>query len=339
MFRRKTVFILGAGASAEFNLPIGSALAERIHKMMDVRFRHLTQFIGDGDEELFESLKRRLGYKSDQWLRAFWRIRDGILFSNSIDDFLDRHQQDAVMLLAGKAAIAKTIAEAEQKSVLMPGNHQSRFDPLRAKDTWLLRLVRMMGASVSSQEVFNNVSFISFNYDRCLEHFLWQAIPNLYAVPNNDVAEIMRPLKVFHPYGSIAPLPVTDQPDTVPFGGDLSDYVSIAKRIHTYTEQISDGDEMVEMHRAIAEAEQLVFLGFGFHSQNMALLTPDQLLGEKLVYATTFGLSGPNAEVVKNRIAELFLANIRSHIKADNLRLHDLTSAKLLDEYRIALTA
>ena len=38
MFESKTVFVLGAGASHEVGLPVGSGLAEIISKKLDIRF-------------------------------------------------------------------------------------------------------------------------------------------------------------------------------------------------------------------------------------------------------------------------------------------------------------
>jgi hypothetical protein len=38
MFTRRTLFVLGAGASFEADLPLGTGLAKAIRKKMDVRF-------------------------------------------------------------------------------------------------------------------------------------------------------------------------------------------------------------------------------------------------------------------------------------------------------------
>jgi hypothetical protein len=56
MFKRKTLFIVGAGASAEFGLPVGSGLAAKIAHMMDVRFEFGYRPIGEGDMDLYEQL-------------------------------------------------------------------------------------------------------------------------------------------------------------------------------------------------------------------------------------------------------------------------------------------
>jgi len=48
MFHRRTLFVLGAGASAEAEMPIGPKLAAAIGKKMDVRFEHFNKHVGDG---------------------------------------------------------------------------------------------------------------------------------------------------------------------------------------------------------------------------------------------------------------------------------------------------
>jgi hypothetical protein len=49
MFKRNTLFVVGAGASAELDLPLGGALAKRISQKLDIRFEHGNQQIGKGD--------------------------------------------------------------------------------------------------------------------------------------------------------------------------------------------------------------------------------------------------------------------------------------------------
>jgi hypothetical protein len=49
MFYRKTLFILGAGASTEIGLPLGGGLASVIASKMDVRFEMGHRPIGTGD--------------------------------------------------------------------------------------------------------------------------------------------------------------------------------------------------------------------------------------------------------------------------------------------------
>src|SRR5262249_23859855 len=92
MFKRRTLFILGAGSSAEVGLPLGKELASAIGKKMDIRFEHGFNPIGDGDLGLFSQVTGSRRHESTAYQIAAWRIRDGIAFAQSIDDFLDQHR-------------------------------------------------------------------------------------------------------------------------------------------------------------------------------------------------------------------------------------------------------
>jgi hypothetical protein len=104
MFRRKTLFVVGAGASAEFGLPLGTLLARQITNKMDIRFERGLQFVGSGDQRLYEQLVQSKRVNPDQWQPAAMRIRDGLPFAQSIDDFLDQRRSDSWVNLYGKSA-------------------------------------------------------------------------------------------------------------------------------------------------------------------------------------------------------------------------------------------
>src|SRR5260221_230572 len=89
MFHRKTLFILGAGASAEIGLPLGGGLASVIASKMDVRFEMGHRPIGTGDFDLYSRICAVHHQETSEYQEAAWLIRDGIHFARSIDDFLD----------------------------------------------------------------------------------------------------------------------------------------------------------------------------------------------------------------------------------------------------------
>ncbi len=58
MFKRKTLFVVGAGASAEYGLPPGKLLATKISTKMDIRFEFANRPIGNGDMDIYIQLTR-----------------------------------------------------------------------------------------------------------------------------------------------------------------------------------------------------------------------------------------------------------------------------------------
>lgn len=61
MIRRKTVFIVGAGASAEAKLPIGYELKTKIAHMLSFEFEYGMRIGDKGDGKLFDMLRVELG--------------------------------------------------------------------------------------------------------------------------------------------------------------------------------------------------------------------------------------------------------------------------------------
>jgi hypothetical protein len=58
MFAKPTVFIIGAGASAEYGLPLGSALKDRIASAVRYRYKD-SGVLQDGDETLLIAIRRQ----------------------------------------------------------------------------------------------------------------------------------------------------------------------------------------------------------------------------------------------------------------------------------------
>jgi hypothetical protein len=63
---------------------------------------------------------------------------------------------------------------------------------------------------------------------------------------------------------------------------------NLAKRISTYTEQVS-GQALDEVKASVAAAKQIYFVGMGYHEQNMRLLMPDGELAAGIIAGTAVG--------------------------------------------------
>ena len=143
-------------------------------------------------------------------------------------------------------------------------------------------------------DIFNNVSFIAFNYDRYIEHYLYQALQNYFGVPASDTAQLMEKLVILHPYGVVGALPWQNTQTNVSFGGGLrnrADIIDIANQIRTFTERLEDDSALLAIRRQVQEAEVIVFLGFGYHALNMQLLSPDTTSNVKLAFGTAYDIS------------------------------------------------
>src|SRR6266853_1701782 len=146
MLSSKTVFIVGAGASSEAGLPVGSELKGIIARKLDLRFEHFSSPIGSGDLTIFEALRRQYPNDINTYLGACWRVRDGIILAPSIDDFIDAHQEDETIAECGKLAIARSILEAERRSKLFYElrNIEDTVNFSSIKDTWYFGFFQLL---------------------------------------------------------------------------------------------------------------------------------------------------------------------------------------------------
>jgi hypothetical protein len=232
----------------------------------------------------------------------------------------------------GKAAIVKTILEAERSSKLYVNTHNGEtFDPIRFGDTWFMKFMHVLGRGIPTEEVrqiFDNVAFIVFNYDRCLEYFLTNALQMTYGIRADMAEGIVADLTIIHPYGSVG---------EAPFGFDRADYFRLGGGIKTYTEQIAAADVIAQLTAEVERADAIVFLGFAFHNQNLLMLKPSKPMNPKSVYGTAYKMSDADVEFVTEQIASFFTpidSRTRARIKLEN----KLTSAGLFDHYAKSLT-
>lgn len=316
MFNRRTLFVVGAGASAEVGLPVGTKLASTIATMLDIRFDEFGQRRVSGDADLFSQFLQFHPNELNDYQSACWLIRDGVRLSNSIDDFLDVYSQNQRVKEVGKTAVVKAILEAERDSKLFydKSNIYNKMDMSVIEDTWFIKFIRMLGRGVPLdrvESIFDKVAFIVFNYDRCIEHFLFLAIRQLYSLDERSAGLLMDKLSIIHPYGVVANIPHSNR-NGVDFGGGpdrlTAPYLELSKRIRTYTEQIKDPDEIKVIQEKVMAAEKVVFLGFAFHDQNLQLLKPERGAGKQF-FATAFGLSPYDVSVISEKLLELFKTN------------------------------
>ncbi|WP_300391685.1 hypothetical protein [Henriciella sp.] len=330
---RKTVFVIGAGASAEFGLPVGSGLQNRISKLVDIRFEDGLR-ICSGDHDIYQACKRQ-GGNPNEFLYAGWRIRDGVKLTDSIDNFLDKHHEDQKVRFIGKLGIARAISEAEGKSKLAGTRHKPDDTSYmnQVNGTWVHELFKHLQRAVRKEDVeqiFSNVSFVIFNYDRCVEKYLRTAVQLAYSIDESLAEQIVREANIFHPYGTIGNLPgrqLGNGPQ-VSFGenGRLE---SMASNLSTYTEEIENKDLLASIRSRVGEAEQLCFLGFSYQPQNMELLTPEVLPVSKRILGTAFGISEFNRAEIESDLR----ARFQTPIGDTRIRLHQGKCADLMRDF------
>src|SRR5208282_1326512 len=349
----KTVFIVGAGASNEVGIPFGRGFLEIVSEKLGFRFKGPSLDPDCGDSDILDVIQQHASDRPslNKYLEAAQRIREGILFSRSIDALIDVHRDDQRIQQLGKLAIAKTILEQEQRChmyVAPPGT--SFQDITRLDKSWFVNFARGLNDGVRRDEIdriFDKVSFVVFNYDRCLEHFLYNALQKHYGVDAIKAKSVMERLTIFHPYGKIADLPWQGR-SGIPFGcpANRSNLLVMMSQIKTYSEQVENDDTLNSIRHEIAEAETLVFLGFSYLDLNMDVLDPGADCAAQNVFGTAFGISESDVSQIKDKIRRLVRRNL-SELRTRNtvqtveerLYIRNLKCAEVLEEYSRSLFA
>lgn len=262
---------------------MGTGLAKRIAHDVNWKFENFDRLIS-GTQPLFRSITETLQQlpkfgraAATVVQRAGGEINAGIEFANSIDDFLHIHRHREDIVVVGKAAIASAILQSERESRLYFDWHSNKnLNTSLIADSWYIRFIKILCRDcLDPSTIFDNVTFINFNYDRCLEHFLGYALQKLYIIPAFEAWNIVRSARIHHVYGQVGILPEMSQNGGgIEFGSKIVEYVQIGQGIKTYTEQVDDNNLLSAMGSAIADARAIVFLGFAFHPMNLGFLQP-----------------------------------------------------------------
>ena len=339
MLNKQTVFVIGAGAGVDVDMPVGNQLATEIAKETNFRF-NAGSLVGGHERVWAASRTMTLAAGIDQTstMSAGRMIARGIGYAESIDNFVHTHSDKEAVKIIAKNAIVHRILEAERSSFLSFDQTQAEFGRFKNEEevgrSWLQAFFRTLQDGVieahNIENIFDNLSIINFNYDRCIEHFLFQAMQRLYPGKGSGyLADLIgRKLKIIHPYGVVGELEWQGSGPSIQFGAkdDSYDLAELSKGIRTYNEEVEDKKKINELRDLVSAADRIVFLGFHFHKQNVELISPPLNASHRSVgveiYATHVDRSAADKELIfNNRISRILhgrdLDNRLSSIRDD----------------------
>lgn len=339
-FDEKITVILGAGSSAEVGMPVGNELKSKIASLLEVTGESRTDSISKGI--LANKWTANWVLDQDKYFLACHQIATAMPQAISIDNYLHAHKNDKRTLLAGKLAISEAILNAERaSSVYWEPNSNTGFDFKRSSASWYNIFFQLLTENCSIEnlpESLSNVSIISFNYDRSLEHYLICALKNYYRLRDEQAIEIMGNLEIHHPYGQVGFLPWQNSNPHAHFGAEPTPQLleAISGQIRTFTEGTDpDNSNIDQIRESLALSNKMIFLGFAFHPMNMQLLATNEDFNKtKTCFGTALGISEPDCKIIEREIQDLVIPDI----KPIYLR-NDLTCSQLLAEYRRSLTS
>lgn len=240
MITKRTVLILGAGASKPYGFPLGSELRDEVIKITS------NFFYGP----VFET---RGVLRTDISRFATELSQSGF---SSADAFLEKRPE---WMLIGKAAMAFSLLATERES------RGRVFPPKQPRDHWYETLWSFIKAPTLREFKAQPLTIVTFNYDRSLEHYLTHILSNNYDI---QLALAAKSLPVIHVHGSLG------EYNFATYGKKLNDEMLFesSNSIRIVHEADIKHTAFVKARTEIREAQLTLFLGFGYHDANMSKL-------------------------------------------------------------------
>ena len=262
MITNRTTFVLGAGASFEYGLPLGQDLISSIIGQISVsdgRYRAVSNWTGVPENALKDFADRLI----DSDIR-------------SIDAWLARQTIQSRFPEIGRMAIARAIHE-----------HESSQEP---RQGWYSVLWNKMAEGCSTLKEFverNRVSFVTFNYDRSLDYYFERTTRSTFPDAEQN-RRLLEDIGIIHVHGRAGRLdwhsPIDGVETVAPYGGlrgTTEQNWKIAKSCIGYFRIIGQIDSVSlaatnAARHVMHESANVFFLGFGFHPENVAKIRMDR---------------------------------------------------------------
>lgn len=305
MINELTVFVLGAGASAPYSLPTGHELTARVVNSI--------AYIAQNEHE--KALLRRVQIDDFPFL---FKMGDYLKRAKgmSIDSWLELN---SLYREYGRILIAKEINKSENSVSVIERDWYS--------DLW----ANYLSPQCKTASDLRNCKayFITFNYDRSLEHYLFEMACATFSDEDvSQIADIVCSIPIVHLHGRVGYLPwqPTHEKTFVrqyEVSHEWEDAVNGASMIKI----ISDaGDETQEYKTArhwLIKAKRIYFLGFGYHDENLQRLRSDSDK-EKIQTQNIWGSSKGLNHRERGRLeSENNLLGIKINLGAEHLDVID----------------
>ncbi len=259
MIREPTVIVFGAGASSDYNYPLGDRLLRTIQKKLDPR-----------NDEWISQL-RLYGINPTE-IEIF---RDSLLRSQqySIDSFLERRPK---FMKVGKLVIALSLIPHEDDYTLFSPdtNHSGCYQYIANNMT--------SGTKSLDEFIDNKLTIITFNYDRSFEYYLFNVVKNTYGNSYDECAAVLNRIPIIHVHGCLGKLPwqssdaVTETRDYNPVVGTTEIQIA-ADQIAIISEIDGTSEEFKEAIKYLSVATRVYFLGFGYDETNLSRLKINEM--------------------------------------------------------------
>ncbi len=319
MIDKKTVFIIGAGGSYPYGFPLGIELRWFAYSYAETMIKNLGAELGNDFSN--DTLKL-----AKQFSRQFRISGD-----QSIDWFLKKFPRYTDI---GKFLILHYILQAENASKFLED-----MDEKKKSQDWYWYLYNEMskypkGKINPSLFLNNKVTFITFNYDRSLEYFLYTCFSNGHDFEKFKITakELFNNISFHHVYGKVARLDWEKDINYsnqayLPYKGYRQSFNllnSLKNNIQLIDER--EANKNMKLSKEIKNAERIFFLGFSYADENLEMLDiPNVLNKDQWIYGTAFGMTENEIRKIKRKFLD--------KVESKKLHFEDIDCLGLLRKF------
>lgn len=321
---KSTVFIIGAGAGKPYNFPLGDELKSSI--VSSFPRLYMKRVYGGNPGQISAEIKSE---EIAQFTEALNRA------VGTIDSHISRNPKWQKW---GKLAISMMISEAEKKYFDLEKKNIQNGIPIETD--WIEWLVNRMISDLDNMKDFrisqHSISFITFNYDRLLEHLLINLLWNTFKQQVDTIGQIVDELKkieIVHIYGALDNLHYPPQLKGSQLGnavpGPRFDIVQNNIRVMNQERNRDEKDDTIDKAaKLLHNARRVFFLGFGYDSENLSQIKIPRVLKEDVeIYGTAIGMEDAEIDRVKH------LMTGKTDERKENIVLEKISSLTLLKRY------
>jgi hypothetical protein len=272
LITKRVVLVLGAGASMPFGFPSGAKLKSEIVRKLE------------SPNDTMKAIATQLEFSEDHISLFCNALKHS--GKRSVDAFLEHRQE---FLGIGKVATACELLSHEFRSALFGQNGSD----------WYEYFFNKLNTRLEEFDK-NNVSVITFNYDRTLEYYLATTLENSYGIERRACFQMLNAIPIVHLYGQLGPLPL-EVGGGAAFGAGLNPRTvrAAADGIQSIHEGTTS-ERFEQAYQLIRRAELVCFVGFGYDETNLDRLLKSRQNTSVKVVGSALGSTPAEVQVVQN---------------------------------------
>ena len=289
MLERKTVLVLGAGASMPYGFPSGVELRRQILAQSVIDSRGVALLENQLDAMHTDNLpdavrEHRLKFQDPSARIGRFHRAFGESEVYSIDAFLAFRLEFEDI---GKLCIAEVLAPIENSTRLR------NSDP---KEAWYQKLWNRMSAGLGDCEA-SNLTIVTLNYDRSFEEYFTSSASSLYGWGKHEARKkVANLIPVHHVHGALGNWPTDEYGYLRRSNGQA--VPDAAFRGAQGIRVLHEGGSYKAATWALREARVIAFLGFSYHRMVLENLFPsDYWQGERNKYVNKPKILGTGFKV------------------------------------------